>query len=36
MDALIDGWKQQPVALTRTEHPSGLKLAEPTDAFEPE
>ena len=34
MDVLVDGWKEQAVMLTRTQHPSGLKLAERLDGPE--
>ena len=32
MTVLVDGWKEQPLTLTRKPHPSGLKLAEPGKA----
>jgi len=34
MTVLVDGWKEQPLTLTRKPRPSGLKLAEPGDAGE--
>jgi hypothetical protein len=34
MNVLVDGFKEQPLTLTRKPHPSGRKLAEPGDVGE--